>query len=95
MNTKLIIIIVVLVLCSSFGGGLATWFFTRSKYTIGDVKFYGSDSCGWCTKQKKYFDDKGITYQYINCQTSECPEFVKSFPTLVVDGKVTSGYQEL
>ena len=67
----------------------------KSKYTIGDVKFYGSDTCGWCTKQKKYFDDKGITYQFIDCKTSECPEFVKSFPTLVVDGKVTTGYQEL
>ena len=69
--------------------------FRKSNYAISDIKFFGSDDCGWCTKQKKYFDDKGITYQYVNCKTTECPSFVKSFPTLVVDGKVTTGYQEL
>jgi glutaredoxin len=74
---------------------LVTVLYRKSNYTESDIKFYGSDECGWCIKQKKYFDDKGITYQYINCKTTECPEFVKSFPTLMVDGKVTSGYQEL
>lgn len=86
------IVIVVLLFISSF---FCCCFLRPSNYTIGVVKFYGSDGCGWCKKQKEYFDSKGITYHYVNCQTSECPDFVKSFPTLVVDGKVTEGYQEL
>ena len=31
-------------------------------------KVYGRDTCPWTIKQKKYFDDKGIKYDYVDCQ---------------------------
>jgi hypothetical protein len=36
-----------------------------------------------------------MKYEFIDCTTSQCPDFVSGFPTLVVNGEVKSGYTEL
>jgi glutaredoxin len=59
------------------------------------IVVYGSKTCPWCVKQEEYFTKKGVAYEFVDCTAGECPEFVQGFPTLVVDGKVMSGYTEL
>lgn len=60
------------------------------------IIMYGNDSCPWCTKQKEYFKSKEIEYTFIDCNaTGGCPNFVHGFPTIVKDGVVMPGYQEL
>ena len=59
------------------------------------VTMYGSDSCPWCTKQKDYFAEKGTEYTFVDCAQGKCPNFVSGFPTLVVDGDIKVGYQEI
>ena len=61
----------------------------------GSIIVYGSKTCPWCIKQEDYFKNKGIPYEFVECQNSQCPEFVQGFPTLVVNGQVKSGYTEL
>ncbi len=78
---------------------LVVWLASQRTVSVsnfeGDVKVYGSNTCPWCVKQKEYLDGKSIKYEFIDCTTSECPEFVSGFPTLVVNGEVKSGYTEL
>lgn len=59
------------------------------------VIMYGTNDCPWCVKQKDYFAEKKIEYTFKDCNLGECPSFVTGFPTIVKDGKVMPGYQEL
>jgi glutaredoxin len=59
------------------------------------VTMYGSDSCPWCTKQKDYFKEKGTEYTFVDCAQGQCPNFVSGFPTIVVNGEIKVGYQEI
>lgn len=59
------------------------------------VTMYGSDSCPWCTKQKDYFKEKGTEYTFVDCAQGKCPDFVTGFPTMVVNGDIKVGYQEI
>lgn len=61
----------------------------------GNVIVYGSKTCPWCVKQEKYLNDKGIPYEFVDCRTSQCPDFVQGFPTLMVNNVVKSGYSEI
>jgi len=61
----------------------------------GNVIVYGSKTCPWCVKQEAYLTDKGIPYEFVDCKTGQCPDFVQGFPTLMVDNVVRSGYMEL
>ena len=61
----------------------------------GNVIVYGSKTCPWCVKQEDYLTDKGIPYEFVDCKTEQCPDFVQGFPTLMVDNVVRSGYTEL
>lgn len=61
----------------------------------GNVIVYGSKTCPWCVKQEAYLTDKGIPYEFVDCKTEQCPDFVQGFPTLMVDNVVRSGYTEL
>jgi hypothetical protein len=61
----------------------------------GNVIVYGSKTCPWCVKQEAYLKDKGIPYEFVDCTTGQCPEFVEGFPTLMVDNVVKTGYTEL
>jgi hypothetical protein len=59
------------------------------------VTVYGSKTCPWCVKQEEYLTVKGVAYDFVDCAGGVCPDFVKGFPTLVVDGEVKEGYTEL
>ena len=60
------------------------------------IIMYGNDECPWCTKQKDYFAKKNIEYTFVDCNVpGNCPNFVEGFPTIVKDGAVMPGYQEL
>lgn len=60
------------------------------------ITMYGNDSCPWCKKQKEYFKSKNIEYKFVDCNApGGCPNFVHGFPTLVKDGVVLPGYQEI
>ena len=60
------------------------------------ITMYGNDSCPWCSKQKEYFKSKDIEYTFVDCNApGGCPDFVQGFPTIVKDGTVMPGYQEL
>lgn len=61
----------------------------------GNVIVYGSKTCPWCVKQEAYLKDKGIPYEFVDCKTQQCPEFVQGFPTLMVNNVVKNGYTEL
>jgi glutaredoxin len=59
------------------------------------ITMYGSDSCPWCTKQKDYLKEKNMDYTFVDCAQGQCPNFVSGFPTLVIDGEIKVGYQEI
>lgn len=59
------------------------------------ITMYGTDGCPWCVKQKDYFKEKNIEYTFKDCDKGQCPGFVSGYPTIVKDGQVMPGYQEL
>jgi len=60
------------------------------------IIMYGNTECPWCQKQKDYFTSKKMEYKFIDCSMpGACPNFVHGFPTIVKDGTVMPGYQEL
>jgi hypothetical protein len=59
------------------------------------VTVYGSETCPWCVKQKEYLDGKGMKYDFVDCASGQCPDFVDGFPTLKVNGEIKRGYTEL
>lgn len=59
------------------------------------ITMYGTDGCPWCVKQKDYFKEKSMEYTFKDCDKGECPSFVTGYPTIVKDGQVMPGYQEL
>ncbi|MFZ5974936.1 MAG: glutaredoxin family protein [Bacillota bacterium] len=74
---------------------------------IGDIRIFALSTCGWCKKTKKFFNDNGIAYSYIDVDTlpaSEADRVVKeqakynpggSFPTIVINSKqCIVGYDE-
>lgn len=67
----------------------------RTALRAGTITLYGADGCGWTQKQRAYLDGKGLAYTYVNCEQQTCPSFVTAYPTLEVDGKITTGYKAL
>ena len=61
----------------------------------GEITVYGSKTCPWCVKQEAYLKDHGIPYYFVDCKTGKCPDYVKSFPTLVINGETKVGYTEV
>lgn len=86
------LIVIVLILLSK----TTSYASTLSVSDKGDIVVYGSKTCPWCVKQEAYLKDHGIPYNFVDCKTGGCPDFVKSFPTIVINGgdpKV--GYTEI
>ena len=67
----------------------------KTDLKAGELTVYGADWCGWTKKQRAYLDEKRIPYTYVNCDSQECPGFVTSFPTILRDGQVSRGFQEI
>jgi hypothetical protein len=87
--------LVILVVQSSYdAGGAAAG--GQSPTDIGSIIVYGSNGCGWCQKQKTYLDKKGISFEFVDCQSEGCPTFVSSYPTIMKGGTVMQppGYNE-
>ena len=61
----------------------------------GNIIVYGSKTCPWCVKQEAYLKNKGIPYDFVECSTGGCPEFVKGFPTIMKNGEILEGYNEI
>jgi glutaredoxin len=61
----------------------------------GAIIVYGSKTCPWCHKQEEYLNSKGISFKFVNCPTETCPDYVKSFPTILVNNEIKVGYTEL
>lgn len=90
----LLIVIVALVYWRSTRGACSSGF-AQAPADKGSVLVYGSKTCPWCVKQEDYLKQKGIPYEFTDCTTGQCPDFVSGFPTLVVNGEIKSGYTEL
>jgi glutaredoxin len=90
-----VLVLVIIVVKSSYdSGGPAVG--GQSPIDMGSFIIYGSNGCGWCQKQKNYMDKKGISFTFVDCQSETCPDFVKSFPTIMQNGNVMqpTGYSE-
>jgi hypothetical protein len=71
----------------------------RTGMMVGKATIYGTDWCGFTTKQKKAFDDKGIEYDYINCDTNpeQCAG-IQGYPVVTnspADGQGWEGFKAL
>lgn len=63
---------------------------------------YGKPSCGFCTKAKRFADDRQIAYEYKDVtnakfleELKEAVPGVKSVPQIFVNGDLVGGYTEL
>jgi hypothetical protein len=97
MGSVIIVVLcfVILVMKSNYdAGGAAVG--GQSPTDIGSIIVYGSNGCGWCTKQKTYLDQKGISFEFVDCPSQGCPDFVGSYPTITKNGTVMQppGYNE-
>jgi len=59
-----------------------------------DITMYGSPGCPWCTKQEDHFKKNNFKYNFVDCKSGQCPGFVTSFPTTVMNGETYVGYTE-
>ena len=86
--------ILVVIGLAVYRGG-TSYFSGQQPADKGSIIVYGSKTCPWCVKQEKYLTDKGIPYEFVDCKTSQCPDFVQGFPTLSINGEIKSGYTEV
>ena len=64
---------------------------SSDKFTV-----YGTDWCGYTTKQRKHLDNKygANSHTYVNCDKEKCPG-VDGFPvTITNSGKKISGFND-
>lgn len=60
--------------------------------------FYGSDSCGYCVKQKNLFEEDFLKINYVNCviNRDKCnQEGITAYPTWIINGNKYIGLQSL
>ena len=91
MRKWIVAALVILAILVLFGG-VSTY--GQSPVDAGTIDVYGSTTCPWCVKQIDYFTQKGIPYNFTDCTTEMCPDFVQGFPTLVIQGQIKPGYTE-
>ncbi len=72
----------------------------------GEVTLYALSTCPWCKKTKRLLGDNGVAYRYVDVDLLEGDEAervvneisrlnpMRSFPTIVINGKVIAGFQE-
>ena len=61
-----------------------------------NIKIYGADWCSDCLVAKRFFDEKGIEYEYIICtDNQEAIDFIEKvndgrrvMPTIDIDGEI-------
>ena len=93
---KYMILIAVLVLAALF------YFRSSSPYkqdtptaSSAPITFYGSPTCGWCTKQKAEIEGMNIPYVDCSVETEKCSKLgINAYPTFILsDGTVLKGFQ--
>lgn len=69
-----------------------------------EIKLYTLSTCPWCRKTKKFFEERGISYDYVdvdklgrkerNATRDEIVKLVGSlqYPVAVINGTVVQGY---
>ncbi|MBN1785640.1 MAG: glutaredoxin family protein [Candidatus Methanofastidiosa archaeon] len=72
----------------------------------GEVILYALSTCGWCKRTKELIESLGVGYRYIYVdllegdERKEAVQTVRglnpnlSFPTLVINGNVITGFKE-
>ena len=70
-------------------------FRVKSDLRAGALTVYGSPTCGWCKKQVAYLNSEQIPFDFVDCTTQVCPDFVTGYPTLDRDGEITVGFTAL
>jgi hypothetical protein len=56
---------------------------------------YGTNWCGWTTKQIEYMKKNNKAFEFIDCEKGQC-NGIKSFPTLMSpNGEKITGYREI
>lgn len=93
MRENLAIILIGFILLLVLTGGVSVY--ALQPTDKGNIIVYGSRGCPWCVKQEAYLNQKGIPFEFVECSTGGCPDFVKGFPTIMKDGEILSGYTEL
>ena len=80
--------------------GIVYYFRPSSKQggggAAGGFTVYGTDWCGYTTKQRKHLDSKygANSHTYVNCDTADCPG-MDGFPvTKLPSGKKVSGFND-
>jgi hypothetical protein len=66
----------------------------RKKSPAGDKSWtvYGTKTCGWTNKQLEEMDNKGVSYDFVDCSSGKC-DGIGGYPTLKgSDGTVKVGY---
>lgn len=63
---------------------------------MSEITVYGASWCGPCKQVKKWLDDKGIAYDYVDIDEhpDELPEGYRSIPVIEVDGSYYVGYNK-
>ena len=65
---------------------------SQAARSSGGWTVYGSNKCSWTRKQTEEMDAKGVKYNFVDCDSQDCPG-VSGFPTLKNDdGTVKVGY---
>ena len=71
-------------------------FLTRPPSSSKGYTVYGTDWCGYTTKQRDYLDEKygSNSHKYVNCDKEDC-KGIKSFPvTITPSGKKVMGFNK-
>ncbi len=66
--------------------------------TARGAKMYGSESCGYCKKQKSEFGSDFQYINYINCgvDRAACSAAgIRGYPTWEINGQLSPGYKSL
>ena len=95
MHRKEIILGVLVIIAFILLVGTGVSYYQLTPPDKGTIIVYGSKTCPWCVKQEAYLKDKGIPYEFVDCKQNKCPDFVDGFPTLSINGQITSGYTEI
>ena len=56
---------------------------------------YGTMKCGWTKKQLDYMNQKGMSYEFVDCDKEAC-QGIEGFPHVVHgDGRVLKGFTQI
>ncbi len=68
----------------------------RTGIMAGKTTIYGTDWCGFTTKQKQAFNKKGVKYDYIDCgKFPDRCKGISSYPVVEHNGSRWEGFKEI